>query len=146
MHRWTLLLCAALGAGCQPPTSAPAAAAPGRAPAQAPVATVEEPKPAARTAAEAAPAASIPQRFQGRYALDEAACSTPGHASALGIAGGSVLLPQARAMAQQVEVDGAALSVQVVLDGRRRTLRYALSDGDRVLTEPDAGMRRERCQ
>src|SRR5690606_39324536 len=71
-------------AGCTAPDDdAGTAAAPDiaePAPAPAPSGTTPEPAPA-----DTAPAASIPARFQGDYAADATACTSPGHESELSI-------------------------------------------------------------
>jgi hypothetical protein len=145
-----LAICAI--AGCNAPRP-PADAA-----ADTPPAAVDADLPAANPApapeADDTPATdgnTVPVAFQGEWATDAAACTSPGHESQLRIDADRIAFHESSGAIQSVASDGASLTIVAQLTGegetREATYRFRLSDDGNMLTDAGSGvgMVRKRC-
>lgn len=144
----TIALGVLLAAGCTAPDDdAGTAAAPDiaePAPAPAPSGTTPEPAPV-----DTAPAASVPARFQGDYAADATACTSPGHESELSIEASRIAFHESSGGITAVDTRGNDIEItaQVTGEGETRDVTYSfsLSEDDQTLTDTVNGMARQRC-
>jgi hypothetical protein len=142
-------------AGCsapRAPTDAAADASPPNTATDAPTTTT--PAPAAAAARDTTPAtdrSKVPARFVGEWAIDAAACTSPGHESQLGIATDRIAFHESSGTIQSVAGDDSNLTVVARLTGegetREATYRFRLSADGRTLTDigSGTGMARQRC-
>ena len=99
----------------------------------------------------AADATTVPARFVGEWAIDAAACTSPGHESQLGIATDRIAFHESSGTIQSVAGDDSNLTVVARLTGegetREATYRFRLSADGRTLTDigSGTGMARQRC-
>jgi hypothetical protein len=99
----------------------------------------------------AADAITVPARFVGEWAIDAAACTSPGHESQLGIATDRIAFHESSGTIQSVAGDDSNLTVVARLTGegetREATYRFRLSADGRTLTDigSGTGMARQRC-
>ena len=99
----------------------------------------------------AAHATTVPARFVGEWAIDAAACTSPGHESQLGIATDRIAFHESSGTIQSVAGDDSNLTVVARLTGegetREATYRFRLSADGRTLTDigSGTGMARQRC-
>lgn len=92
---------------------------------------------------------TVPERFQGRYAADAAACATPGHVTELTIAASQITFHESSGPITSVTSGGNGIAITAQLSGegetRQATYGYRLSDDGDTLTDIHAGMARQRC-
>jgi hypothetical protein len=94
---------------------------------------------------------TVPVAFQGEWATDAAACTSPGHESQLRIDADRIAFHESSGAIQSVASDGASLTIVAQLTGegetREATYRFRLSDDGNTLTDTGsgAGMVRKRC-
>lgn len=99
----------------------------------------------------AADATTVPARFVGEWAIDAAACTSPGHESQLGIAADRIAFHESSGTIQSVAGDDSNLTLVARLTGegetREATYRFRLSADGRTLTDigSGTGMTRQRC-
>jgi hypothetical protein len=99
----------------------------------------------------AAGAITVPARFLGEWAIDAAACTSPGHESQLGITADRIAFHESNGTIQSVAGDDSNLTVVARLTGegetREATYRFRLSADGRTLTDigSGTGMARQRC-
>ncbi len=95
------------------------------------------------------PEATVPTRFQGRYAADAAACGAPGHVSHLAIGNDAITFHESSGPIVAVASGPSDLTITAGLTGegetREATYRFRLSDDGEVLTDLGGGMERVRC-
>lgn len=139
-----IALAALLAGGCGAPDDGSAGTA-----ARTPAATATPPPPAASTPAQPASDTTVPKRFQGEYAADTAACSSPGHESRLVIGAWRIRFHESAGAIIGVESSRNALSITAELAGegetRQATYHFNVSDDGQALTDTDSGMARRRC-
>lgn len=121
----------------------PAADSPAPAPAPAPAAVEPE------AAAEAATANTVPEQFQGDYAADLAACTSPGHVTALRIGTSRIEFHESSGDITAVEARGSDIDITAELTGegetRDATYSFSLSEDGQALTDTVNGLARQRC-
>jgi hypothetical protein len=99
----------------------------------------------------AADATTVPARFVGEWAIDAAACTSPGHESQLGITTDRIAFHESSGTIQSVAGDDSNLTLVARLTGegetREATYRFRLSADGRTLTDigSGTGMARQRC-
>lgn len=112
-----------------------------------PPAKPDAPEPPAKEAPPSS--AGIPDRFQGRYALDDKACTQPGHESRLILSADRIQFHESSGPVEQVHVAGDTLHVVARLTGegetRQATYGFALSADGRQLRDVEHGLVRVRC-
>ena len=153
MRQLLLALAIAAGAGCSADSapggdaSAPASVAGAAAtPAATPPSTPDAPP---------APApdqvATVPTRFQGKWALDAAACAFAAHESHLSIGADRIQFHESGGTVTSVSQNGSELTVVARLSGegetREASYRFRLSEDGNTLTDLSSGaaMVRHRC-
>lgn len=93
----------------------------------------------------------VPSRFQGDYAADTPACTTPAHESRLTIGAWRIKFHESSGAIVAVEGAGrdGDISITAELTGegetRQATYHFNLSDDGQTLTDTDSGMTRRRC-
>lgn len=92
----------------------------------------------------------VPRRFQGEYAADTPACTTPAHESRLTIGKWRIKFHESSGAIIAVEDDGDGdITITTELTGegetRQATHHFNLSDDGQTLTDTDSGMTRRRC-
>lgn len=94
---------------------------------------------------------TVPARFLGEWAIDAAACTSPGHESQLSIGADRIAFHESSGTIQSVASDDADLTVVAQLTGegetREATYRFRLSGDGNTLTDISSGMgmARQRC-
>lgn len=143
-----IALAALLAGGCGTPddgSANTAATTPADTPTPRPTPHPSTASPPAREAADT----TVPKRFQGEYAADTAACTSPGHESRLVIGAWRIKFHESAGAIIAVDNDRNALSITAELTGegetRRATYHFNLSDDGQTLTDTDSGMARRRC-
>ncbi len=92
----------------------------------------------------------VPQRFQGEYAADTPACTTPAHESRLTIGAWRIKFHESSGAIVSLEGgDDGDITITAELTGegetRQATYHFNLSDDGQTLTDTDSGMTRRRC-
>lgn len=147
MRIHAIALGALLAAGCSAPdndadTSPPVAEGPAQAPPTqpgAPPATLDDED-----------TNIVPKRFQGDYASDTPACTTPAHESRLTIGAWRIKFHESSGAIIAVEEGGDGnITITSELTGEGETRQavhhFHLSDDGQTLTDTDSGMTRRRC-
>ena len=99
----------------------------------------------------AADGTTVPARFLGEWAIDAAACTSPGHESQLRIGADRIAFHESSGAIQSVASGDSDLTVVAQLTGegetREATYRFRLSGDGSTLTDisSGAGMARQRC-
>src|SRR3546814_12574241 len=92
----------------------------------------------------------VPRRFQGDYAADTPACTTPAHESRLTIGAWRIKFHESSGAITAVEGGGRGgdITITTALTGegetRQATYHFNLSDEGQTLTDNDSGMKRPR--
>jgi hypothetical protein len=151
-HLIPALAIAIAAAGCsaeRTPADASAAVSPTTADASVPPAS-ETPAPPVDDV-PVADGTTVPARFLGEWAIDAAACTSPGHESQLSIGADRIAFHESSGTIQSVASDDADLTVVAQLTGegetREATYRFRLSGDGNTLTDISSGtgMARQRC-
>lgn len=94
--------------------------------------------------------ASVPARYQGRFAADAAACDTPGNPSQLTIGSDTLHFHESTGPVIRVASGPSDVAITAELTGegetREATYRFRLSDDGGTLTDLGGGMERVRCR
>ncbi len=157
MKRLLILALVIAAAGCSAPPAPPARAdtaadtpSPSAEP-DAPATTQPPPAPSVDDGA-AGNDTTVPVRFQGEWAADTAACTSPGHESQLRIDGDRIAFHESSGEILSVASDGSGLTIVARLTGEGEThegtYRFRLSEDGKTLTDTSSGMGmvRRRCQ
>jgi hypothetical protein len=141
MRIHAIALCLLLAAGCSAPDDD--ANAP-------PIADVAATTPESTAAAGDDGTNIVPARFQGDYAVDTPACSTPAHESRLTIGAWRIKFHESSGAITAVDSnDEGDIAITAELSGegetRRATYYFNLSTDGQTLTDTDSGMKRRRC-
>jgi hypothetical protein len=140
-------------AGCSAPRAPTEAAADASSPTtrtEAPATTSPAPAPASDDT-PATDGNTVPVRFQGEWAADAAACTSPGHASQPRIDADRIAFHESSGAIQSVANDDPDLTIVARLTGegetREATYRFRLSADGSTLTDTSSGMGmvRRRC-
>lgn len=144
--RVALALAMAVAAGCAAePDTADMADAPGTdvPDTGAPPATLPPP------VAGPDPVATVPSRFQGSYAADQAACDAAGNPTQLDIEADSISFHESSGPITAVISGPSGITLTAMLTGegetREATYSFRLSDDGGTLTDQGGGMERVRC-
>lgn len=153
-HLILALAIAIAAAGCsaeRTPADATANASSTTADTSAPPATVNGTPAPPVDDAPAAGGATVPSRFQGEWAIDAAACASPGHESQLRIGADRIAFHESSGAIRSVASGDSDLTVVAQLTGegetREATYRFRLSGDGNTLTDIGTGMGmvRRRC-
>lgn len=93
--------------------------------------------------------ATVPSRFQGSYAADQAACDAPGNPTQLDIEAGSISFHESSGPVTAVSGGPSDITITAEVTGegetREATYTFRLSEDGRTLTDRGGGMERVRC-
>lgn len=93
--------------------------------------------------------ATVPSRFQGRYAADQAACDAPGNPTQLDIDSDTISFHESAGPITEVASGPSDITLTAGLtgegDAREATYRFRLSDDGDTLSDLGGGMERVRC-
>lgn len=93
--------------------------------------------------------ATVPSRFQGSYAADQAACDASGNPTQLTIDGDAISFHESAGPITEVASGPSDITITAELTGegetREATYSFRLSDDGDTLTDVGGGMERVRC-